>query len=311
MITVFRTHIHQCRFIGTGQLYDCPSNHDDVIKWKHFPRYWPFVRGIHRSPVNSPHKGQWRGALMFSLICVWINGWVNNRKAGDLRRYRSHYDVTVMQRQWSGCKGFWLNDQCQMQLFFNWVVRHFIWNLCGRVPGTIVRYACIPQLAEMSIHLLSTQVVGINVHTLGTCMTITIIGNIYAHYGALGDVMSILNAGRAIFTNPRYSCDSACCLTRHLYTLRPEQNGRHFAYEIFKWMLLRSTKIFLCVTKAKVCTDTLNVNHCHRLWEIPAIIGIKRNTTTFDYVCRLILNMFYCARGRLNEFNHADVKDVR
>ena len=57
--------------------------HDDVIKWKHFPRYWPFVRGIHRSPVNSPHKGQWRGALMFSLIGVWINGWLNNREAGD------------------------------------------------------------------------------------------------------------------------------------------------------------------------------------------------------------------------------------
>ena len=30
--------------------------HDEVIKWKHFPRYWPFVWGIHRSPVNSPHK---------------------------------------------------------------------------------------------------------------------------------------------------------------------------------------------------------------------------------------------------------------
>ena len=69
---------------------------DDVIKWKHFPRYWPFVRGIHRSPVNSPHKDQWRGSLMFSLICVWINVWVNNREAGDLRRYRAHYDVTVM-----------------------------------------------------------------------------------------------------------------------------------------------------------------------------------------------------------------------
>ena len=51
-------------------------SHDDVIKWKHFPRNWPFVRGIHRSPVNSTHKGQWRGALMFSLICVWINDWV-------------------------------------------------------------------------------------------------------------------------------------------------------------------------------------------------------------------------------------------
>ena len=70
--------------------------HDDVIKWKHFPRYWPFVRGIHWSPVNSPHKGQWRGALVFSLICVWMNSWVNNREAGDLRRYRAHYDVTVM-----------------------------------------------------------------------------------------------------------------------------------------------------------------------------------------------------------------------
>ena len=70
--------------------------HDDVIKWKYFPRYWPFVRGIHRSPVNSPHKCQWRGALMFSLICAWIDGWVNNPEAGDLRRYRAHYDVTVM-----------------------------------------------------------------------------------------------------------------------------------------------------------------------------------------------------------------------
>ena len=42
--------------------------HDDVIKWKHFPHYWPFVRGIHRSPVNSPHKGQWGGALMFFYL---------------------------------------------------------------------------------------------------------------------------------------------------------------------------------------------------------------------------------------------------
>ena len=74
------------------------QNHDDVTTWKHFPRNWPFVRGIHRSPVNSPHKGQWRAALMFSLICVWINDWVNNREAGDVRRYLAHYDVIVMHR---------------------------------------------------------------------------------------------------------------------------------------------------------------------------------------------------------------------
>ena len=72
------------------------SFHDDVIKRKHFPRYWPFVRGIHRQPVNSPHKGKWRGKLMFSLICAWMNGWANNREAGDLRRYHAHSDVTVM-----------------------------------------------------------------------------------------------------------------------------------------------------------------------------------------------------------------------
>ena len=66
-----------------------------VMKWKYFPRYWPFVWGIHRSPVNSPHKGQWRGALMFSLICAWTNSCTNYGDAGDLRRYRAYY-VTVM-----------------------------------------------------------------------------------------------------------------------------------------------------------------------------------------------------------------------
>ena len=72
------------------------TSYDDVIKWKHFPRCWPLVWGIHQSPVNSPHKGQWHRALIFSLICVWINGWVNNGESGDLRRHRAHYDVIVM-----------------------------------------------------------------------------------------------------------------------------------------------------------------------------------------------------------------------
>ena len=90
----------QCilRFLHTARTLCCfiVVCNDDVIKWKHFPCYWPFVRGIHRSPVNSPHKGQWRGAFMFSLICAWINGCVNNHKAGDLRRNSAHYNVTVM-----------------------------------------------------------------------------------------------------------------------------------------------------------------------------------------------------------------------
>ena len=70
----------------------------DIIKWKHFPYYRPFVREIHRSPGNFPHRGQWLRALMFSVICAWTNGWVNNLDVGDFWRLRAHYDVIVLSR---------------------------------------------------------------------------------------------------------------------------------------------------------------------------------------------------------------------
>ena len=93
-----------------------------------FPRYWPFVRGIHQSPVNSPHKGQWREAFMFSLICIWINDWVNNHKAGDLRRNRARYDVIVM------CPSYPLTE-CVAKTFNYRVIRrriHIQINICHR-----------------------------------------------------------------------------------------------------------------------------------------------------------------------------------
>ena len=84
--------------------------HDGVTKCKHFLRCWSFVRGTHRSPVGSPHKGQWRGALTFSVICAWMNDLVNNREAGDLRCHRAHYGVTTM---------FWdVVYSCNMHLRF-------------------------------------------------------------------------------------------------------------------------------------------------------------------------------------------------
>ena len=76
--------------------------------WRHLPTtLWHYqmetfsallaiLRGIHRSPVNFPHKGQWRRVLMFSLIYAWIKCSVNNREAGDLRRHRAHYEAIVM-----------------------------------------------------------------------------------------------------------------------------------------------------------------------------------------------------------------------
>ena len=68
--------------------------HDDVIKWKHFPRYWPFVRGIHRSPVTkASHAEFW--CFLWSAPEQTTEQTVN-RDAGDLRRNHSHYDVTVI-----------------------------------------------------------------------------------------------------------------------------------------------------------------------------------------------------------------------
>ena len=104
-----------------------------------------FVQGIHRSPVNSPQKGQWRGVLIFSLICARINGWVNNRDAGDLRRRCAHSDVTVMEMwmlkpvglkmlfQKNGLPGAWLSWYFSWKILF-WKtlvqVRWNIWTIC-------------------------------------------------------------------------------------------------------------------------------------------------------------------------------------
>ena len=91
------------------------SLHDDVIKWKHLPRYWPFVGGIHQSPVNSPHKGQWRGALMFSLICILIKrlskqswGW---------------WFETLSRPLWRHCNG-------RFEFFSSWARTFFVLRSC-------------------------------------------------------------------------------------------------------------------------------------------------------------------------------------
>ena len=69
---------HDCNLLHN---HNKTQHHDDVITWKHFPCYWPFVRGIHRSLVNSPHKGQWRRALMLPLICA-LNKQLSNQSWG-------------------------------------------------------------------------------------------------------------------------------------------------------------------------------------------------------------------------------------
>ena len=46
--------------------------------------------------MKFTHKGQWNGAWVFSLICTRIQGWASDYEAGDLRRHRAEYDVTLM-----------------------------------------------------------------------------------------------------------------------------------------------------------------------------------------------------------------------
>ena len=82
---------------------------DDVIKCKHFPRYWPFVRGIHRSQVNSSHKGQWREALMVSLICAW--------KKRLSKQSRGWWFETPSLSLWRRCNDVDTNNPCKMLIY--------------------------------------------------------------------------------------------------------------------------------------------------------------------------------------------------
>ena len=86
--------------------YRCEKTNPSITWWRHqmeiFSALLAFCAGNSPVPVNSPHIGQWREALMFSLIYAWINDWLNNREAGDLRRHRGHCDVNVIYKQIDG-----------------------------------------------------------------------------------------------------------------------------------------------------------------------------------------------------------------
>ena len=120
------------------------KTHDDAMKWKHFPRYWLFVRGINRWPVDSPNKSQWRGALVFSLICAWPNGWANNRGAGGLGRHRAHYDVTVMR-----CRPMGWGSICRWYLCHSYTSCKALWiitstHLCPNIIKDIEAETKLP-----------------------------------------------------------------------------------------------------------------------------------------------------------------------
>ena len=99
-------------------------------RWRH--QMEPFnalLWGIHRWPVNSPRKGPATLSFKFSLICSWINDWVNNRESRDLRHHRAHYDVIVMIKKVTDC-------QLAPTLFSMPVARLTCCHVCIHIPGS-------------------------------------------------------------------------------------------------------------------------------------------------------------------------------
>ena len=94
-------------YISRSQVYSCIYiHHDEVIEWKYFPRYWPFVRGIHRSPVNYPHKGQCRGALMFFYLRL------NKRLS---KQSWGWWFETLSRPLWRHCNAFFISQKSRFR----------------------------------------------------------------------------------------------------------------------------------------------------------------------------------------------------
>ena len=72
--------------------------HYGLIKWRHFPHYWPFwgeSTGHRWIPLTKTSDAE---LWCFNFICAWTNGWGNNLDAGDLKRYHTHYECKVSQQ---------------------------------------------------------------------------------------------------------------------------------------------------------------------------------------------------------------------
>ena len=101
--------------------YGIVTIHDDVINGNIFR-------------VTGPLWGEstdtrWRGALMFSLICAWTRGWTNNRDAGDLRRHRTHYDVTIMHPDCTISSNWGQNIFSIKVMMSHWTVKRGMYTL--------------------------------------------------------------------------------------------------------------------------------------------------------------------------------------
>ena len=149
----------------------------------HYLRYW--------SPVNSHHKGQWRGALMFSLICAWINVCVNNRGAGDLRHHRAHYYIIVMFMCWClvvvlGWWGDYVINNASLQVSQSFSGTHHWFSIIHLVSWSLLEIADIRIIFNRKISRLwsalcstgSRRIKGIAQRGWRVCFPVTVLSEV-------------------------------------------------------------------------------------------------------------------------------------
>ena len=163
-----------------------------------FPHYLPFVRRIHLSPVNSPHKGQRGGALIFSLICAWNNRWANNGDAGDL---------TPSHSLWRHCNVFLFN-QCLIAAILCWV----------------------------SASWYRHQMMLIDSYNIFPSYTIDFIGTVWGHYICLINIYSLKCLIRSLNNSEcKTSLTKLQMLLFWVLQMNPQENRTKVSAFIIKW----------------------------------------------------------------------------
>ena len=164
-----------CSNFSIVKVFQCSRSATDPILFFYKTNQWSFssqctikssnenifrvtVWGIHRSPVNSPHKGQWRGYLIF-FICAWTNSWANNGDSEDLRHHRAHYGVTVM----GFCLNFgvWLVPYLTHIVYF--VLSHYtdviMSSIASQITSLTIVYSAVYSGADQRKHQSSASLV--------------------------------------------------------------------------------------------------------------------------------------------------------
>ena len=130
-------HLNGILAIDSGNKTKLPHStfmrvHDDVIKWKYFPRNWACCED---PPVDSPHRSQWRRDLMFSLIYAWISDSANSRDASDLKRHIALILTSLSCELWGVCAKY---IECEIQP--QWIKSDWFLTRGATKPNKIVTY---------------------------------------------------------------------------------------------------------------------------------------------------------------------------